>query len=170
MKNATSKEIVAIVVMAALALAYGCNSNKNNKHSIFDQQDTSVVSKLNAELQNAQSFNNLLMMYQDSLSEHSDPVMIEYYNGMIEQYDSAYHYSEALCQGYYDQLEEIHHCDMIAECESMMGNMAGHGGMMGGYGYSDTQNGHVCTIMEDIKDYCSTKEKLELDHQKYCTY
>lgn len=81
---------------------------------------------------------------------------------MIGYYDGMFHQSESLCQANYNQLNDIHHCDMISVCESGMNNTNGNGGMMG-----SNSGGHDCNIMGEMNDYCGTMDELELTHSQY---
>lgn len=167
MKKSISKSVLVTVVIGAFV--YGCSKNEQDNHSVIDEQDAPVLAKLQAEIQNVQSFNNSLILYQDSLTGCTDSIMIEHYNDMVHHYDSVYHHSESLCQGYHNQLNDIHHCDMITECESMMDDMMGNGSMMGGNG-SHNGGEHQCDMMEEVRDYCSTMDELEQEHPQYCTH
>lgn len=164
--NKLSSKIV-LAGIAVTAITYGCNKNEQDQHSIVDKQDSSTLVKLAAEVQNARSFNNFLALYHDSLASCTDPVLIAHCEDMINHYDSLYHHSESLSEEYHHQLDDIHHCNMIAECGSMMNDMMGNGGMMGGHD-SHNNDQHQCSIMQDIEEYCSTNDDLELEHEQHC--
>ncbi len=143
-------------------VAYGCQKEKIDTHSAIDQQDAPVFAKLATEIQNAKSYNNSLALYKDSLVNCTDSLLIIHYNDMLDYYDGMFHQSESLCQTNHNLLNEIHHCDMISECESGMNNMNGNGGMMG-----SNNGGHDCDIMGEMNDYCGTMDELELTHSQY---
>jgi len=166
---------IALAVTALGVLAYGCKKDAQDNHSVLDEQDAPVMSKLQTEIQNALSHHDSLVLYHDSLKHCTDSVVIAHCMDIMHHHDSMYHHSDSLCQIYHDQMNDIHHCDMMAECESMMNNMMGNGGMMNGGGMmsgngSHGENGHDCSMMEYIKGYCGTMDEMEQDHEKYCLH
>lgn len=81
MSRLISKSVLATVVLAAFA--YGCKKNVQEEHSILDQQDAPVMAKLQTEIQNTQSHNQLLILYDDSLNSCTDSAMMSHYNDMM---------------------------------------------------------------------------------------
>ncbi|MGM0581313.1 MAG: hypothetical protein ACQETL_11575 [Bacteroidota bacterium] len=155
--------LTSTLLTALLLFSFGCHHNDFNADEIIDKQDSAIVAKLSEGVQYAQSFNQLMIQFHDSLEIHNDPVKIAHHNNMIHHYDSAYHQLESINLAHHQDLNEKHHCNM-------MSGMMGNGHMMNSSGYSHHGGEYHCELMDEIMEYCDIVEDLDRIHPEYCGY
>ncbi len=171
MKTLISK--IALAVFTASVVFYGCSKNTNiseqEKHDILDKQDNQTMVSIQTETNHSKSYNEMLVLYHDSLTMSTSAAFTAHCNDMMHYYDNLYHNSVSMCQGYDNHLNNIHTCGMMSNCQSMMGGSNGgmmgnnSGGMMG----SGSSSLH-CSIMTMIQNNCTTVDDLNNKHTKYC--